>query len=247
MKRTLVFLLLTAAFLAGCGSAADPAAVPTATPTPEMGHVLIEEFRSTATVEAGQSPQPDSDDCDNPFYPVRDGATWTYSLSSRGSAVHTLSVDDNGSFIISVQAAESSASIMGQCSPEGIILMDSPGSLTSVSGESGSAGLITVNESGVTLPKDIGIGQSWPQTISADTSMGKTTIESNYSAVGFENITVPAGEFYVLKVEQTATVKFMGQSIAMHGFHWYAEGVGVVKSAMDGAPSVELADYNIPD
>ena len=34
--------------------------------------------------------------------------------------------------------------------------------------------------------------------------------------------------------------------VEMHGFHWYAEGVGVVRSAMDGAPVIELASYDIP-
>ncbi len=247
MQKPIVILLLTACLLAGCGSQAATPALSTATPTPELGNVPIRDVQSTPTVEAGLPPEPDSQECDNPFYPVSDGATWTYSLSSGDSAVHTLSVDDGGSFVISVQSASTSASITGQCSPEGIVLMDSPGSLTSVSGENGSAGLITVNESGVTLPKDIGIGQTWTQSISMDTSMGKSTIDSEYTAVGFENITVPAGEFYVLKVEQNATVKILQQSIAMHGFQWYAEGVGVVKSAMDGAPSAELVSYDIPD
>jgi hypothetical protein len=72
-------------------------------------------------------------------------------------------------------------------------------------------------------------------------------IETNYTAVGFENITVPAGDFYALKVEQSGYVTVFGQKVDMHGFNWYAEGVGPIMSAMDGAPTVELLSYDIPD
>jgi len=33
----------------------------------------------------------------------------------------------------------------------------------------------------------------------------------------------------------------------MHGYQWFAEGVGTVKSAMDDAPSAELVSFDIPD
>jgi hypothetical protein len=48
-------------------------------------------------------------------------------------------------------------------------------------------------------------------------------------------------------VEQSGYVTVLGQKVNMHGFQWLAEGVGVVKSAWDGAPAVELTMYDIPD
>jgi hypothetical protein len=79
------------------------------------------------------------------------------------------------------------------------------------------------------------------------TKAGTSLIETYFTAVGFENITVPAGDFYALKVEQSGYVTVFGQKVDMHGFNWYAEGVGVVKSAMDGAPILELVSYDIPN
>jgi hypothetical protein len=48
-------------------------------------------------------------------------------------------------------------------------------------------------------------------------------------------------------VEQSGYVTVFDQKVAMQGVQWFAEGVGVVKSAMDGAPVVELASYDIPE
>jgi hypothetical protein len=153
-----------------------------------------------------------------------------------------MSADDFGKFTISITGGDSTFTVDGQCTPDGIALMD-----TTYTGEYGSSTVNTVTNSGVTVPKDIGQGGTWSQVINVTAGDQSSVIESNYTAVGFENITVPAGEFYALKVEQSGYVTVFGRKVEMHGFHWYAEGVGVVKSAMDGAPSVELVSYDIPE
>jgi hypothetical protein len=139
-------------------------------------------------------------------------------------------------------SGDSTFTIDGQCTPDGIVRMD-----TTYSGEYGSSTVATVTNSSVTVPKDIGQGEAWSQIIDVTAGDQSSVTESNYTAVGFENITVPAGDFYALKVEQSGYVSMLGRKIEMHGFHWYAEGVGVGKSAMDGAPSVELVSYDIPE
>jgi hypothetical protein len=173
---------------------------------------------------------------------VSDEATWTYNISSGVTAVHTMAADDFGKFTINITGGDSTFTVDGQCTPEGIVLMD-----TTYTGEYGSSTVTTVTNSGVTVPKDIGQGAGWTQTLNVTAGDQTSTIESNYTAVGFENITVPAGDFYALKVEQSGYVTVFGRQVDMHGFHWYAEGVGVIKSAMDGAPTVELVSYDIPE
>ena len=141
----------------------------------------------------------------------------------------------------------STFTIDGQCESEGIAIMNVPGTETTYSGEYGISSVSTITSSGVTLPNDIAQGEQWSQNITVTTDSGSSIIETNYTAVGFENISVPAGNFYALKVEQSGYVTIFGQKGAMHGFNWYAEGVGLVKSAMDGAPTIELSAYDIPD
>ena len=241
-----IFTLLISVFvLSACGAPNTIPAKPT--PTEQFGEVVVNKFESTQTPLAYPTPEGDESECENPFYPVSDEATWMYSISNGENVIHTMSADDFGKFTINVEGADMTAAIEGQCAPEGIIIMDVPGATTTVTDENGSSTVAAVNVSGVTIPRDIGQGQQWSQVVEVTTQMGKSTIETNYTAVGFENVTVPAGDFYALKVEQSGYVTVFGQKVEMHGFQWLAEGVGVVKSAWDGAPTVELTMYDIPD
>lgn len=246
--RKISVLVLFTALISACSTQTampnPPTVMPTATLPPLSSTVIETTFTPAPTPEIVPN---DNNECENAFYPVSDEATWVYDLSSGFSATHTMAVDEKDAFTITIQGGDSVFTVDGKCSDEGIILMDAPGAATTYSGEQGSSVVSTLDVVGVTLPKDVGIGQEWSQTINVTTGNSKATIETNYTAVGFENITVPAGNFYVLKVEQTGTVKMLGQTIAMHGFQWFAEGVGTVKSAMDGAPTAELDSYDIPD
>jgi hypothetical protein len=238
-------LLIVVLFVISACSAPD--SIPArATPTEQFGGV-VNVFQSTQTPEAFTTPEGDEEKCDNPFYPVADEATWFYSISNGENAINTMSADDFGKFTITAEGANSTFTIDGQCTNEGIVIMNTPGAATTYSGEYGNSTVSTVTVSGVSLPNDVGQGEQWSQTITVTTEMGSSEIQTDYTAVGFENITVPAGDFYVLKVEQSGYVTMFGQKVDMHGFNWYAEGVGVVKSAMDGAPVVELLSYDIPD
>lgn len=216
------------------------------TPTEQFGGV-VNTFESTQTPIVNPTPEGDQSECDNPFYPIADEATWMYSISNGENAINTISADDFGKFTITVEGANSTFTIDGQCDSEGITIMNFPGAQTTYSGEYGNSAVSTVEVSGVSLPNDVHQGQQWTQTITVTTKMGKSVIETNYTAVGFENLTVPAGDFYALKVEQSGYVTVLGQKVPMHGFNWYAEGVGPVKSAMDDAPTLELTMYDIPN
>lgn len=240
MSKTSTCLLFIALIVSSCSST-NPTSAPPTTSTPTSIVIVANETESALSHEPVETPEGDESECDNPFYPVSDEATWTYSTAG-GDAVHVMSADDFGSFTITITGGNSTFTVEGQCTPDGIVLMD-----TTYTGEYGSSTVATINNSGVTVPKDIGQGEQWTQTIDVTTGDQSSMIESNYTAVGFENITVPAGDFYALKVEQSGYVTVFGQKVEMHGFHWYAEGVGVVKSAMDGAPMVELVSFDIPD
>lgn len=245
-------LALAATLLAACDPAPSVPALPqapTATSTSLAPLVFAVTQQAWPTSTPLPTPENSDDPCDNPFYPVSDEATWVYAMSSGGTATHTMAVDQNDAFVLTVTSSGSDAvfTIDGQCTKEGVVLMENSGSATTYTGEEGSSAAVTETNSGVTLPKDIGIGQEWTQTLLTNTAMGKAEIDSAFTAIGFENITVPAGNFYTLKIEQNAVLKMGGQIIKIHGFNWYAEGVGTVKSAMDDAPGAELVSFDIPD
>ena len=245
MMKKIFALVIVILMLSACGAQDTIPSKPT--PTEPFGEAVVTEFESTQTPIPNTTPEGDESECENPFYPVSDEATWYFSISTGENAIHTMSADDFGKFTITVEGANSTFTIDGQCDSEGITIMNVPGAQTTYSGEYGSSTVSTVSVSGVSLPNDIDQGQQWTQTITVTTDSGSSLIEANYTAVGFENITVPAGDFYALKVEQSGYVTVFGQKVDMHGFNWYAEGVGPVKSEMDGAPTVELTMYDIPD
>ncbi len=215
-------------------SQASPTVSPPATPTP-----------TPAAINNGPSNQPAQ--CKNPYYPVVNNATFFYHVSTGTNVIQTMRADNSsGVFTITVESSNLVADIEGQCTSEGIVLMQIPGSKTTTSSEYGSSTVATFTNSGVSLPNDVAPGSQWSQTLSVTTSTGTSLIESTYAAVGFENIVVPAGSFRALKVEQGGSVTVFGQKVTMHGFLWYVEGIGLVRSAMDGAPVLELTVYDFP-
>ena len=252
MFRNTLGLLVILCLLSACAPADSIPLRPTATPAiavPPMSVTMVPN--EEATLQPVDTPESDEEygdvNCTHPFYPVADGATWTYAISDGGSTTHTMSVDAFGDFTINVSSADITASIDGQCTQDGIIIMNAPGATTNVNSENGDAAVVAVNVSGVTIPNDIHEGQQWSQVVEVTSKLDKSTIETHYTVIGFENVTVPAGDFYALKVEQSGYVTVFGQKVEMHGFQWFVEEVGVVKSEMDGAPTVELVSYDIPD
>lgn len=247
MSKTFIILTVVLCITSACAPANSIPYLPTATATSwNMPPMKVTENPYPEVTSPPTDPG-DEDECDNPFYPVSDEAVWMYSHSDGTNSISTMSADDFGKFTITAEGAGSTFTIDGECMPEGIIIMSNPGAATTYSGEYGNSTVSTMDVSGVTLPKDVGQGDQWTQTITVTTEAGKSEIETNYTAVGFENISVPAGDFYALKVEQSGYVTVFNQKVAMQGVQWFAEGVGVVKSAMDGAPVVELASYEIPE
>ncbi len=251
MAGKLIILVIVLLLAAGCIPQAPATPItlttPAATPTVEMPVVEVKTAEATFTPAPTPATGFDSNECDNPFYPVSDEATWTYAIAAGGNAEYIMSVDEKGAFTLNIQGDESTFTIDGDCTNEGIVLMNTAGAETTVSSSDGSAVVSTIDVKGVTLPKDIKINDQWSQTINVTTEGNKSEIFTQYTALGFENITVPAGNFYALKIEQSGYVEIFGQKVNMHGYQWFAEGVGTVKSEMDGTPAIELVTYDIPD
>jgi hypothetical protein len=90
------------------------------------------------------------------------------------------------------------------------------------------------------LPNPLLAGQKWEWS-------GKDPTQVEYressKAVGFEDVAVPAGKFRAMKVVTEVT----GASILKIRTNWYADGVGLVKSATEAGLikyGSELIDYS---
>jgi len=247
MQKLTVLLALIPVLAGGC-SAPTPGptpAPPETTATSLFGNVEVTGTEHAPT-EAGIGQVPLEDECKNPFYPVHHGAWSMYNLSDGSRPAHTMSAGGDNTFTITVQSDNSTFTMEGQCTEQGIILLDIPGVPATYSDGSGSSEPAAQNVEGVTLPHDVQAGDAWSQTISLFGGNLTATIETTYTAIGFESITVPAGTFYALKVEQNGSLNMGGQLSSTHAFFWYAQDIGVVKSVVDGAPASELLAYNFP-
>lgn len=256
MFKKITALTIVLFLLSACAPAKGT--VPDSIPIqPTATQQFISEISVTQipdTPVAGYQSNP-NDPCNNQYFPVVNGASWTYKITVQNDAptttTHSMSVVDDGSFTVTVQNDDSVFTMEGTCGDDGVILLDVPGVSATYSSDDGGSTLSTTNDDGVTVPDDIQVGDDWSQTISVvGSSDGEVTlsatIETTYKAVGYETVTVPAGTFYALKVEQNGSMTIHGAPpFETHGFLWYAAGVGTVKSGLEGTYTSELVSYSI--
>jgi len=212
--------------------------------------------------------------CENEYYPVVEGGTWSYYGTSSATEDYTFtntitSVRDDG-FTVTVEFDNLTLVQEWACTPEGILALTAGG---------GPAGTLTTsdvnlvmdtqNASGLTYPKNIQPGSTWDATLDYTGTMdiaGQTVNVSgntvyNYTAIEIESVTVQAGTFDAMKVDVVITINIIsdiqGSSVPVTfsstTTSWFAPGVGWVKSdsssdfgGFSSSEASELVSYNIP-
>jgi hypothetical protein len=240
-------LVLFVGLVVGCGPQTSIPAMPTPT---VFGESKASVTENPATEVPSQQAPVSGDECGNPYYPVVNGAEWTYT-GPTGQFTHTLATGDNGAFTDTVKSGENTFIIQGLCLQGGDInLLDTPGNSLSFSGSGGSSTMKTTKNDGVSLPGDIQKGDDWSQTIGVEVSAGNRTmdftIDTTFTAVDYETITVPAGTFNALKVVESSDMG--GPEPTMINL-WYVQNVGSIKTEIkmgDQTLINELVSYNIP-
>lgn len=184
----------------------------------------------------------------SPYYPVRAGWEWNYSSSAGDN--HTISytnITPTG-FVMVYKSPEVNRSIRYTCDANGF----TASSFVSPADE-GSLRLETTRVSGTAVPSRLAVGSSWRYSyeVRGTFSMGQGgeginvqgTVEVVRRAVAMERVVTPAGTFQALRIEQTTTMKLSGNlngisipmpSAPMSAVEWVAEGVGTVKTEMEG-------------
>jgi hypothetical protein len=204
--------------------------------------------------------------CDHPYFPMRAGATWTYSTSdgvlswSIGGASGS---DTSASATMSISVAGASLETHWTCTSEGIVSYDF--SSISAPGLGTVASFDVTNTSGTWLPPAEGLtpGASWSNsyTTSVTTSSGgvsfdvTSTTDETWSVTGTETVSVPAGTFEALRVDGSATYTVSGSfpipipASSSQFTYWFAEGVGIVRFVYSGegySSGGDLTAYSIP-
>ena len=268
-------LLLIVVLLAACSPPSSPS--PTQTQITET-----QAPQATFTEIASQSPAPPESAtavaaeglCTNAYYPVREGATWSYK-STGGPAgeysfTDTITSARQDGFTLSTQIGDLTRTQEWACKPEGLVALQLGGAPAAMlNSQNIQLSLDMNNSSGVTFPIQMNAGDQWQQNVdvTGNVSMGKEggkatgTAQMNFNALGNESVTVPAGTFDAMKVKVDTTlnvkvaygalslpVKFSGTYT-----YWFAPGVGWVKASGTGSvfgasfsETTELQSYNVP-
>jgi hypothetical protein len=265
-------VLLIILYLAACSA---PPVTPTAQQSTETAPITGTETASvpTATVE-GATPVAEQGLCTHVYYPVRQGATWTYR-STGGPAgeysfTDTVTAVREDGFTLSTQIDNITRTQEWTCSAEGLAALQLGGAPAAMlNSQNIQLNLDVINGTGVTFPSQIKPGDRWQQTLDVQgnvTMMNEEaeatgTAQMNFSAIGNESVTVPAGTFDALKVEVdvtlnvNATYEGITLPVSFTGdyTYWFAPNVGWVRASGTGnvlgssfSDTTELQSYNIP-
>lgn len=224
------------------------------TPTPTT-LAIVEANATDAPLTPIDNPQSDEDgECESKYYPIQDDATWTYSLAGAAESIATMSTDpaDESEFTVTVSTLDGTSQQKGHCTDEGVAFWDEAGLSAIFQSLAGTTTATTISNVGISLPHEIEPGDTWNQTLSvAGSDSGLVSVTANFEALGYETITVSAGDFDAIKIQRSSTVQFGGNQIVEETTEWYAEDVGLVKreTNLPGMPvlPLELVTYDIPD
>ena len=265
-------LLVALIFVMACSLAGEGSTqVPAETTVPEnaaQDQITEEPVEPTVSPETGVADVAGS--CANPYYPVREGSTWNYLSTSTVAEDYSFtdtitSVREDG-YTLTTGFDGLTRTQEWACKPEGLVALQLGGGLSTAGS---NLTVETQNASGVTYPTEINAGDTWQYKLDFTGTMdiagqpGDATgsTQSDFTALGLESVTVPAGTFDAMKVQVITTfsadVTFQGVTVPVTftstTMSWYTEGVGWVKSESSGdfagqsfTETVELQWYNIP-
>ncbi len=251
--RSLLFVATLAAVLSGCNMGTSGGSGGTAsTPEAQQG-------------QAPTSPPATALDCGNVYFPVEEGASWTYAGSTAGgpyTEVDTITDMGTSAFLVQIDLGDVQWVESWKCTAEGLTQLMSDGGQWAfvLQGPDGTAKMETLSQTGVTYPLSIRIGDSWSQettfhlTSSSENGDGRLTYE--FHAVGPEEVTVPAGTFQAMRVDVSADATGPIMTVYYDGTMWLVPVLGRVKQtgetrvsdpSGEGLPAtIELTAYTTP-
>ncbi len=247
-KVTWSALLALMLLLAACGGS----------PAPVEETLAPDETAEEASGEAAEPAEPEvigSGLCANEYWPVAEGASWTYAgTGSSGGYTWTANmsgVNDSGFTLTNTFNVDDGTVVATQqwsCNNEGVAALQfGGGPEASLMATGVDATFETTGSTGYSFPNTINVGDSWTQSYNiagvmnmADGLSANTTglVTHTYTAQAEEMVSVPAGEFQTIRVLVETTldlqVEMMGItlpfSIDSQTTSWLARNVGWVRS-----------------
>lgn len=217
----------------------------------------------------------ESGSCENFLFPVKPGATWTYSSAGGpgGSLTYTDSIAEvrADGFTLASQFGDSVRRQEWFCRSDGLqALQISGGNAAGITMQGITADFTTTDVKGINLPRELSAGAQWQYELKMTGAMAMPgeaqspssgTYLATFQETGKQTVTVPAGTFETARLQANSSVRiisnFQGTPLPITynavTLLWYAPGVGLVKSVENGdfggttfSITTELQSYQIP-
>ncbi len=194
--------------------------------------------------------------CANPLFPNSVGDQWLYtgtnSIIGNYDRTDTITSSSNASFTQGTSVGKVTYSVTYDCSTNGLtavnpiqqyggVLLNNPNIPVNVK--------LTAN-SGVSLPSKINPGDTWQQIADWEATSQQLNVNGrfvfDYTAVGYESITVTAGTYNALRITTTIHVELTSFHVPAGNYtiiSWWVPKVGMVKSeGTSHVPGVDFTD-----
>ena len=194
--------------------------------------------------------------CDNQFFPTTKGDAWEYSGTNSSLGAYTrsdtITISGGDAFTLESKLAGVSYTVNFTCTSGGLVAADPVQQYAGaiLSSPDAPVDVKIGNMEGTTLPAKINPGDTWQQTADFEASSKDLNLNGrfvfDYTAIGYENVTVPFGTFNTLHVDATIRIEVTGLRILAGTYTlstWMAPGVGIVKSeGTSHVPGVDFTD-----
>ena len=212
--------------------------------------------------------------CANDYYPVVQGATWTYESTGSPAGNYkftdTISSVKSDGLTLTSQFGDLTRTQEWGCKDEGLVALQLGGPATATLNSQDMDFTFDIKKvDGVTYPPEMNPGDEWQHSLEFEGKMEiageNATAEGNaqtaFKVLGNESVSVPAGTFQAVIVQVDTNIVFtiQVQGIAVPASYsgtyayWYVKGVGWVKAEGHGnitgtsfTETIELQSYNIP-
>ncbi|OGN94277.1 MAG: hypothetical protein A2Z71_01630 [Chloroflexi bacterium RBG_13_50_21] len=194
--------------------------------------------------------------CDNQYFPNDTGNTWEYSGSNTAIGAYDrkdiVTSSSNTAFTLETTLSTVTYPVNYDCSSAGLAAADPiqqyVGALLNSPDAPVNVELTSI--SGISLPAKIVPGDAWQQTADWEASSQDFNLKGrfafNYTAVGYESVTVPFGTFNALRVDATIRIEVSGFRILAGTYTtttWMVPEVGIIKSeGTSHIPGVDFTD-----
>ena len=215
----------------------------------------VETPTQSILIQPVASPTP-ANLCDNQYSPSALGDSWEYSGSNSAlgaySRTDTVTSSAAEAFTVDTTISGLSYGVNYACTAAGLVANDPvqqyAGALLNIPNVPVNVKL--TSNSGISLPSVINPGDTWQQSADFEATSQSFNLNGrfvfNYTAIGFEDVTVPLGSFNALRVDATIRIEVSGFRILAGTYTtstWMVPGIGVVKSeGTSHVPGVEFTD-----